>query len=218
MPTPLSFKKRIAKAIVFFASSLVILSLIRVVFFATYKTPEITFAEFLPAAWMGVRVDAKWLATLAVPAWLLLCLSAWRYVFWRPAVWMAGLATAIAVTVAVINFGFYDFYRTPISPIIFGLFQDGTTAIVKTVQSDWPVLQYLTCLIILNEFPQVIAWFAFRQQEEVSHQSTTKTILEILFGTPMTAGVLIIFWLPESLKQIAGEGNAVKNFVCGHGK
>lgn len=138
MPTPLSFKKRIAKAIVFFASSLVILSLIRVVFFATYKTPEITFAEFLPAAWMGVRVDAKWLATLAVPAWLLLCLSAWRYVFWRLAVWMAGLATAIAVTVAVVNFGFYDFYRTPISPIIFGLFQDDTTAIVKTLQSDWP--------------------------------------------------------------------------------
>ena len=99
---PLSFKQRIAKAIVFFVFSLVILSLIRVVFFATYKTPEITFAEFLPAAWMGVRVDAKWLATLAVPAWLLLCLSAWRYVFWRLAVWMAGLATAIAVTVAVV--------------------------------------------------------------------------------------------------------------------
>jgi hypothetical protein len=133
MVTPLSFKQRLGKAVVFFVSSLIILSLIRVVFFAVYKTPEITFAEFVPAAWMGVRVDAKWLATLAVPAWLLLCLSAWRYVFWRPAVWMAGLATAIAVTVAVINFGFYDFYRTPISPIIFGLFQDDTTAIVKNI-------------------------------------------------------------------------------------
>lgn len=190
MPMPLSFKQRIAKAIVFFVSSLVILSLIRVVFFATYKTPEITFAEFLPAAWMGVRVDAKWLATLAVPAWLLLCLSAWRYVFWRLAVWMAGLATAIAVTVAVVNFGFYDFYRTPISPIIFGLFQDDTTAIVKTLQSDWPVFQYLTSLIILIAFPLVIARFAFRQQEEASHQSTTKTILVILVGTALMVGMI----------------------------
>ena len=190
MPMPLSFKQRIAKAIVFFVSSLVILSLIRVVFFATYRTPEITFAEFLPAAWMGVRVDAKWLATLAVPAWLLLCLSAWRYVFWRLAVWMAGLATAIAVTVAVVNFGFYDFYRTPISPIIFGLFQDDTTAIVKTLQSDWPVFQYLTSLIILIAFPLVIARFAFRQQEEASHQSTTKTILVILVGTALMVGMI----------------------------
>ena len=113
MLTPLSIRQRLCKAVVFFVSSLIILSLIRGVFFAVYKTPEITFAEFMPAAWMGVRVDAKWLATLAVPAWLLLCLSAWRYVFWRLAVWMAGLATAIAVTVAVINFGFFRFLSNP---------------------------------------------------------------------------------------------------------
>ena len=74
MPMPLSFKQRIAKAIVFFVSSLVILSLIRVVFFATYKTPEITFAEFLPAAWIGVRVDANgWQRWLFLPGCCYVC-------------------------------------------------------------------------------------------------------------------------------------------------
>ena len=180
MVTPLSFKQRLGKAVVFFVSSLIILSLIRVVFFAVYKTPEITFAEFVPAAWMGVRVDAKWLATLAVPAWLLLCLSAWRYVFWRPAVWMAGLATAIAVTVAVINFGFYDFYRTPISPIIFGLFQDDTTAIVKTLQSDWPIFQYLSSLIVLIAVPLALGRIVFNGEEPSSPQSKTKIIVAVL--------------------------------------
>lgn len=190
MPMPLSFKQRIAKAIVFFVSSLVILSLIRVVFFATYKTPEITFAEFLPAAWMGVRVDAKWLATLAVPAWLLLCLSAWRYVFWRLAVWMAGLATAIAVTVAVVNFGFYDFYRTPISPIIFGLFQDDTTAIVKTLQSDWPIFQYLSSLIVLIAVPLALGRIVFNGEEPSSPQSKTKIIVAVLVGTVLLGGMI----------------------------
>lgn len=190
MPKPLSFKQRIAKAIVFFASSLVILSLTRVVFFVTYKTPEITFAEFLPAAWMGVRVDAKWLATLAVPAWLLLCLSAWRYVFWRLAVWMAGLATAIAVTVAVVNFGFYDFYRTSISPIVFGLFQDDTTAIVKTLQSDWPIFQYLSGLIVLIAVPLALGRIVFNGEEPSSPQSKTKIIVAVLVGTVLLGGLI----------------------------
>lgn len=190
MVTPLSFKQRLGKAVVFFVSSLIILSLIRVVFFAVYKTPEITFAEFVPAAWMGVRVDAKWLATLAVPAWLLLCLSAWRYVFWRPAVWMAGLATAIAVTVAVINFGFYDFYRTPISPIIFGLFQDDTTAIVKTLQSDWPIFQYLSSLIVLIAVPLALGRIVFNGEGPSLPQSKTKIIVAVLVGTVLLGGMI----------------------------
>ena len=148
------FLQRTAKALVFYLATLAILSLIRFVFFTVYKTPDINTADFLPAAWMGLRVDAKWFSTLVAPAWIFLCLSLWRPVFWKLAVGFGCFASAVTTIMAVVNFGFFDFYRTPISPIIFGLFQDDTAAVVKTLLVDWPIFQYLFCLVVLIGFPQ----------------------------------------------------------------
>lgn len=191
MMQQISFKRRLAKAFVFFVSSLIVLSMIRGAFFIVYKTPDITFDEFLPAVVMGIRVDAKWLSTLMVPAWLFLCLSVWRYVCWRFSTWLAVLATAFTVIVAIVNFGFYDFYRTPISPIIFGLFQDDTAAILKTLIVDWPIVQYLICLIILIALPSLLARVAFNKTENnTAHISKIQVLGSMLVVTLLLGGLI----------------------------
>lgn len=64
------------KPLVFFLAFLVILSLIRIAFFAEFRTGDFGVKDFLPAFWMGVRIDAKWLATLILPAWICWLMSA----------------------------------------------------------------------------------------------------------------------------------------------
>lgn len=181
------FLQRTAKALVFYLATLAILSLIRFVFFTVYKTPDINTADFLPAAWMGLRVDAKWFSTLVAPAWIFLCLSLWRPVFWKLAVGFGCFASAVTTIMAVVNFGFFDFYRTPISPIIFGLFQDDTAAVVKTLLVDWPISQYLFCLVVLIGFPLVLSRVCFAKPM-AANKWTAAAI--VLFGTVLIAGLI----------------------------
>lgn len=75
---------------------------------------------------MGLRVDAKWLAILLLPAWICVLLSYWKAFFWKLARILAFVGMFVTALLTVINFGFYGFYATPISPIIFGFLQDDT--------------------------------------------------------------------------------------------
>lgn len=188
----INLKHQIKKIIVFFISSLLVLSIIRVALFLTYKTTEITFLEFLPAAWMGFRVDAKWLATLMIPAWVLFCISIWKGSIWRLSAWFGGMATVIAILLSIINFGFYDFYRTPISPIIFGLFQDDTVAILRTLLNDWPIVRYLICIVILIALPFALVWIFCKKNysEQIKVWKKKELFLVLIIGTTALGGII----------------------------
>ncbi|EJX07776.1 phosphoglycerol transferase [gut metagenome] len=106
---------------------------------------------------MGGRIDAKWLATLLIPAWItLLCSYRWERC-WRMTIGLGLLAQTVAVIFALVNFGFYAFYGTPISPVIFGLFQDDTKAILLTLLEDWPIVQYLLVALFAIILPLLAA-------------------------------------------------------------
>ena len=148
---------RLVKSLAFTLGALLILSLFRVAFFFVFRSPEITFESFLPALVMGLRIDAKWLATLFIPAWIaLLCSFRWER-SWTVTVVLGVLAHFIAVTFALINFGFYTFYGTPISSVIFGFFQDDTKAIVLTLLADWPIFHYLSAAFVAVIAPCLLA-------------------------------------------------------------
>ena len=148
---------RLVKSLGFFLGSVVILSLFRVVFFLAFRSPDISVESFLPAFVMGLRIDAKWLATLFIPAWIaLLCAYRWERC-WTATIVLGVLAHFVAVTFALINFGFYTFYGTPISPVIFGFFQDDTKAIVLTLLEDWPIFQYLLAAFAAVMLPCAVA-------------------------------------------------------------
>ena len=145
------------KPIVFFVAFLVILSAIRAAFFMEFRTDDFDWKAFLPAFLMGVRIDAKWLATLIAPAWVFWLMSAKWPKAKRLAEAFGLLAGGLMVLLGLINIEFFRFYGTPLSAVIFGLFQDDTHAILKTVLSDWPILPYLGVFTAATVVPLVLS-------------------------------------------------------------
>lgn len=183
---------RIIKSLVFFIGSLIVLSLFRVAFFWAFRSPDITFADFFPALVMGGRIDAKWLATLLVPAWItLLCSYRWD-ACWRMTIGLGFLAQTVAVVFALVNFGFYAFYGTPISPVIFGFFQDDTKAIVLTLIEDWPVARYLLAAVIAIVLP-VLAAFLVRRRHDYPSSSLK------LLGVSVVGTLILVLIIRGSL-------------------
>ena len=76
---------RCARAAAFGIAALLLLTIARIVFFFAYKNDDLGFlSDFAPAMVMGLRVDAKWLAILLLPAWICVLLSYWKAFFWKP--------------------------------------------------------------------------------------------------------------------------------------
>lgn len=147
------WQSRLTEGLLFFVFSLLVLSGLRIFFFWHFRSPEMSLMDFWPGFAMGVRVDAKWLGILMLPAWAAAVLSI-RWTRLDPVVKvLSGAALAGAVTADVVNIGFYGFYGTPITSVIFGFFQDDTRAIMKTIASDWPVAAYLGSVIVCTALP-----------------------------------------------------------------
>lgn len=146
---------KVKKACLFFLVGLLILSFYRFAFFIFYSSgnPNISLIDFLPAVWTGIRVDAKWLGIALIPAWLALILSCWLRPFYIISCILAGAGYFLMIFLDAGNFGFYGFYKTPISPLVYGLLQDDTQAIIETIWEDWPVVSYLIVILASVAIP-----------------------------------------------------------------
>ncbi len=142
-------------AVVFFVLSLIILSFIRVFFFYWYRSTEPFTGNFIDALVMGTRLDARWLGQGLVVSWLLWVVSIVIPKARAIAKFLVVLVLGLFVLSDLVNFGFYGFYGTPISSIIFGLAQDDTWAVIITIWRDWPVITYCVALVILTAIPCV---------------------------------------------------------------
>jgi phosphoglycerol transferase MdoB-like AlkP superfamily enzyme len=93
------------------------------------------------ALWMGLRFDLKVCASAALLLWPLLC---WR----RAARATLAVWTVIYVLLALVNFYYYGFYKTPIDSVVFGVVDDDTQAIFKTIWLDFPIAQIAIFLLL----------------------------------------------------------------------
>ncbi len=141
--------------LVAFAVTLVILSGIRFAFYTLFNT-NTPFSEAWPAFTMGARMDLKWLSVSVWPA-VVLGLAGLKFTaLKRWAGGLLGVAIFFNIAIDIINIGFYQFYGTPISALIFGFVQDDTQAIIKTIWKDWPIFTYLAIFASGTLLPFVI--------------------------------------------------------------
>lgn len=175
------------RAALFFFLSIVALSVVRLVFFGTYRPETLAWTDAIPGLVTGLRVDLKWLAIALLPAWVLLIVGI-RVAALRRAAAVAGVAGyAVTALLDVVNFGYYGFYATPVNAVVFGLFQDDTKAIFATLLEDWPVFEYLAAALLLVTLPPVLADRIVRGSTLSSNEKRPRVVVTAVAGTLLLA-------------------------------
>jgi phosphoglycerol transferase MdoB-like AlkP superfamily enzyme len=105
--------------------------------------------DWAAAALLGARFDLLVLAYLALPALLVLVAMAVRGRAGGPARWL-GFArhwffwgSLLLALIALIDFCFYDFYQDRLNVMLFGFFEDHTTAVLGMMWDLYPVPEIL---------------------------------------------------------------------------
>ena len=109
---------------------------------AGYTTPV---SDVLAVAFQGLRFDLK---VSAIAGFVLLLVLPWvsGRVYTRIAL---GLASMF-VLLSMVNLHYFGFYKTPIDSLVFGLVEDDTSAVLKTIWHDFPVITSLLLVTLLS--------------------------------------------------------------------
>ncbi|WP_132862534.1 LTA synthase family protein [Stenotrophomonas sp. ATCM1_4] len=104
-----------------------------------------------PVLWQGMRYDlvagavsALLVALLAAPLWL----SGRREQAVRCAQWLLVAILLLFALLSICEHFYYAFYKTRFDPIVFGMFEDDTGAILQTVWDDYPVVPGVLALLV----------------------------------------------------------------------
>lgn len=123
------------------ALTTLLLSAFRVAFLLQYAGPDthLGAADVGRALLMGARFDLKVGAIAAAPLLVLGTLFPQGRGRFVAGAWTALAAFSVAVA-AIVNDGYFGFYHTPIDPIVFGLFEDDTGAVLRSLWEEHHLL------------------------------------------------------------------------------
>ncbi len=132
---------------------LVMLAGTRLVFTYLYRgqAGEQFWSFWLPAFKMGLRFDLKWAgiftivllfvsALVSLAGVLFVRLRGWRHTLWELSAFCCFFTVFL---LGVSNIYYFQFFSTPINPIVFGLLEDDTYATLLSIWHDYPVLKGL---------------------------------------------------------------------------
>lgn len=130
------------------AGLLGLMSLTRIAFYFAHGEAEQRAAEaadWAAAALLGARFDLLVLAYLALPALLILLVAALRSRPGGPARWLLFARQwffwgfLLLALIALVDFCFYGFYQDRLNVLVFGFFEDHTTAVLGMIWDLYPV-------------------------------------------------------------------------------
>lgn len=185
----LDLSTRLVQGIAIFLLTLLALSIIRSCQIANYYPENVVIPSsiWFKAYWMGLRFDAKWLAILFIPGWISLIIATFTpekisvWLMRYPMRWFTFAGVFTALVLALVNYFYIGFYQSPINSLIFGLFEDDTSAILKTVWHDYPIIP---CLLELTLSLTVIFWGA--------HWLSFRWIKERQLGKKLVISLIIL--------------------------
>jgi len=115
------------------------------------------------AFWMGLRFDLKSLSVMLLlllgPASLVAIPSLTRKAGARLQRLAVPAIFFIANFSAACQYFYYGFYKTPFTPIIFGIYEDDTVGVLASIWSDFPVVTASLGVVVLTA---VQSWLVFR--------------------------------------------------------
>lgn len=119
--------------------------------------------------WIGGLFDVRIASLLFVPCLLIagvLAINKTSFSFWQSFwPWLATILSTCVTTLTVGNVFYYATYGRAIDIFVFGLVEDDTVAVLKTMWSDYPVIRSVLCLFL---FATVVMWIYRRWQHKLS--------------------------------------------------
>jgi phosphoglycerol transferase MdoB-like AlkP superfamily enzyme len=109
---------------------------------AGYSVPT---SDVAAALLQGIRFDLK---VSAVAGFVLLLVLPWLSA--RAHARLVAGVVFFFVLLALVNLHYFGFYKTPIDSMVFGLVEDDTAAVLKTVWHDFPVVWSLLLVALLS--------------------------------------------------------------------
>ncbi len=144
----------------------------RVYLLTDYCHPELLASSSVDIRRMfliGGLFDIRIASLMFVPCLLIagiLALGNNSFKLWqRSWPWLATILGTLITILTVGNIFYYATYQRPIDIFIFGLVEDDTTAVLKTLWSDYPVIRSVICLILVVV---AILWICRRWQKKIS--------------------------------------------------
>ncbi len=114
------------------------------------------FLEVAKSFAVGLRFDFKILCIVYIPIAILCLLQLLNQnskivygFYYRFSIVYGTIMLFLILFVSVVDFYFYKFYNTRISVIFFGIIEDDTTAVLKSVWTDYPVVILLISMFAL---------------------------------------------------------------------
>lgn len=128
--------------------------------------------ELARAFWMGARFDFKMLATGLLVSFVLASLIVVPK-FSRKIGGYLQRAMVIALFfaanfAAICQYFYYGFYKTPFTPILFGLYEDDTHGVIAAIWSDYPVVWALLMVLALSWLQLRLTFWWARGSQHVS--------------------------------------------------
>ena len=171
--------------------------------------------ELPQALLMGLRFDIKAAAVSAFVLWPLLCLPR------RIRHGVVGLWVLAFGVLAVTNYFYYQFYKTPIDSVIFGLVDDDTTSVLLTILRDFPLLHIALLLAITLA---VMGWAVRRLMQQLvppdrahMHPLTAVGLSLLCMGVWVVAGKGTLKGMALQLDQVTATSKPVLNHAIPNG-
>jgi phosphoglycerol transferase MdoB-like AlkP superfamily enzyme len=184
----IDFIKINKQAFFFSITTLIFLSFIRIVELLLFgsEIPEVLTELLL----MGFRFDLRVVATtlllfIYLPALIFVGLKNWQ----KFSIWTTYSLSFLLIIINFLSFidiGYFTFFGTPIDILIFGLIEDGTVAVIKSILSDYRLV-FISIIFIV--FIYFLTQFFIKKINNITTKKNTplsKRIILLLLIIPIT--------------------------------
>ncbi len=153
--------------------------------------------DLLAMVWMGLRFDAKMLSTCFL---LPLLLFPFAYLFskrtmaqgWVRRLWVV-IETILFVglwLICVVDYYYFSFFHSHFDATAWGLIDDDTTAVLKSIRSDFPVLRvFLLTLVVATG---AALWGSYWMRSPYRAKSPSRFLVRIGLTLGCLAGLFLL--------------------------
>lgn len=174
-------------------------------YFADFAAISTLKMYVLKAFWMGLRFDLSVIAYINAPITLLflICLLLKSDFIFKCIIslikYYYSIIFPLMFFVFFVDFGFFSYFKDHYNMLIFGLFEDDTVALIKTILSDY---RFYVASIIFAVLSLIIFEISYLTYKELKYN---ERILNTLYWKKSTKFFVILFIL--ALNFIAARGS-----------